>query len=73
MQVEEIALKIEAIRTSVTQMHSHILCEQNFYEKPCRSFVVRVTNFPLYCDCNHICRRRHHFGKQCGRDQRVEV
>jgi hypothetical protein len=53
--------------------HSHIICVQRLYEEPCGSLVVRVANLLLNCDCNHICRQPHHFGKQCKRDQRVEV
>ena len=38
------------------RVYSRILCEQRFYEESCGSFVVCSTNFPLHCDCNHICR-----------------
>ena len=73
MQVEEISLGIETIRTSVVRVHSHILYEQRFYEEPCGSLVVCVINLSLYCDCNYICRGPHHFGEECGRDRLVEV
>ena len=61
MQVEKIALRMEAIWTSMVGVHSHILYEQRLYKETCRPFVVCSTNLRLHCNCNQICRRRSSF------------